>query len=114
MRALIVVALVAPVAGFGYFLTDHTVYEGNFWCSSTLDAKIGEASEFTSIHDCWASCLELYPDSLVSADFWPTIPTGATGETGCWCQDDCSCLSPTYLDPGSIALAEGWDLPGAC
>ena len=116
MRALIVVALVAPVAGFGYFLTDHTVYEGNFWCSSTLDAKIGEASEFTSIHDCWASCLELYPDSLVSADFWPD-PMGTTGETGCWCQDDCSCETTTGLsggEDGFIALAQGWDLPGAC
>ena len=112
MRALIVVALVAPVAGFGYFPADHTVYEGYFWCYSTLNAKMGEASEFTSIHDCWASCLELYPDSLVSADLWTT---GA--ESGCWCQDDCSCQTTTGLsggEDGFIALAQGWDLPGAC
>ena len=112
MRALIVVALVAPVAGFGYFPADHTVYEGYFWCYSTLNAKMGEASEFTSIHTCWAACLEAYPDSLVSADLWTT---GA--ESGCWCQDDCSCVATHGLtggEDGSIALAQGWDLPGAC
>ena len=112
MRALIVVALVAPVAGFGYFPADHTVYEGYFWCYSTLNAKMGEASEFTSIHTCWAACLEAYPDSLVSADLWTT---GA--ESGCWCQDDCSCETTTGLsggEDGFIALAQGWDLPGAC
>ena len=73
---------------------------------------MGEASEFTSIHTCWAACLEAYPDSLVSADLWTT---GA--ESGCWCQDDCSCETTTGLsggEDGFIALAQGWDLPGAC
>ena len=78
MRALIVVALVAPVAGFGYFPADHTVYEGYF-CSIARQCQDGCASDRTSGTLAGRMPRGAHPDSLVSADLWTTGAESARG-----------------------------------
>jgi hypothetical protein len=97
----------------------YNAYEGVGWCEGGPNTGVGTPTDPTDLAGCWAKCLELYPDSLVAADFWPLVhlaPGAADwGGVQCYCQTACTSISTEFLTeengPCHLALLKGTDVP---
>ena len=95
-----------PAVSIGPDPLPFNVYSETGWCLGGPDTP--SSTDPTTVDGCWAACLVDYPDSLVSADYWPK--NNLRGWPKCWCQTACDSLSTRNVDsdnPVELALRTG-------